>query len=134
MLYTYFSLIFERISVKLGWYIGSIPSINPMKFQVRTPNVMVTVRQGQGHEETTLENMLYAYFSLIFEQISVKLGWYIGSIPSIYPMNFQVHTPKVMVTVRQNNSSIHPTYFCSSRQQAKTCSISVPGCFDQEFG
>ena len=35
---------------------------------------------GQGHEETTLENMLYAYFSLIFERISLKLGWYIGSI------------------------------------------------------
>ena len=72
--------------------------------------------KGQGHEETTLEKKLYAYFSLIFERISVKLGWYIGSIMSINPMNFQVHTPNVMVTVRQNNSSIHPTYFCSSRQ------------------
>ena len=45
MLYAYFSLNFERISVKLGWYIGSISSSNPMNFQVRTPNVMVTVRQ-----------------------------------------------------------------------------------------
>ena len=35
----------------------------------------------------------------------------IGSISSINPMNFQVRTPNVMVTVRQNNSSIHPTYF-----------------------
>ena len=50
--------------------------------------------------------MLYAYFSLIFERISVKLGWYIGSITSIKPMNFQVCTLNVMVTVRQNNSSI----------------------------
>ena len=51
--------------------------------------------------------MLHAYFSLIFERISVKLGWYISSISSINPMNFQVRTPNVMVTVRQNNSSIH---------------------------
>ena len=72
--------------------------------------------KGQGHKETTLENMLHPYFSLIFERISVKLGWYIGSISSINPMNFQVRTPNVMVTVRQNNSSIHPSYFCSSRQ------------------
>ena len=72
--------------------------------------------KGQGHEETTLENILYAYFSLIFERISVKLGWYIGRISPINPMNFQVCTPNVMVTVRQNNSSIHPSYFCSSRQ------------------
>ena len=50
--------------------------------------------------------MLHAYFSLIFERISVKLGWYIGSISSINPMTFQVSTPNVMVTVRQNNSSI----------------------------
>ena len=50
--------------------------------------------------------MLYAYFSLIFERISVKLGWYISSVLSINPMNFQVRTPNVMVTVRQNNSSI----------------------------
>ena len=55
--------------------------------------------------------MLYAYFSLIFERISVKLGWYIGSITSINPMNFQVCTPNVMVTVRQNNSSILPYIF-----------------------
>ena len=54
--------------------------------------------------------MLYAYFSLIFERISVKLGCYISSISSINPMNFQVRTLNVMVTVRQNNSSIHPTY------------------------
>ena len=51
--------------------------------------------------------MLYAYFSLIRERISVKLGWYIGSISSINPMNFQVRTPNVMVKVRQNNSSLH---------------------------
>ena len=54
--------------------------------------------------------MLYAYFSLKFERISVRLGWYIGSISSSNPMNVQVRTPNVMVTVRQNNSSIHPTY------------------------
>ena len=51
--------------------------------------------------------MLHAYFALIFERISVKLGWYIGSISSINSMNFQVRTPNVIVTVRQNNSSIH---------------------------
>ena len=55
--------------------------------------------------------MLYAYFSLIFERISVKLGWYIGSISSINPMNFQVRTPNFMIPVRQKNSSIHPVYF-----------------------
>ena len=43
--------------------------------------------------------------------MSVKLGWYIGSISSINSMNFQVPTLNVMVTVRQNNSSIHPTFF-----------------------
>ena len=59
-----------------------------------------------------MENMLHAYFSIIFGPISVKLGWYIGSISSINPMNFQVRTLNVKVTVRQNNSSIHPTYFC----------------------
>ena len=50
--------------------------------------------------------MLYAYFSLIFERISVKLGWYIGRISSINSVNFQVCTPNVMVTGGQNNSSI----------------------------
>ena len=60
--------------------------------------------KGQGHEVTTLENMMHAYFPLIFERVSVKLGWDIGSISSINPMNYQVRTPNVMVTVRQNNS------------------------------
>ena len=72
---------------------------------------------GQGHEETTLEKMLYAYYSLIFERISVKLGWYIGSISSINPMNFKVRTPNLMVTVRQNNSSIHILLFIATISQ-----------------
>ena len=37
----YCTLIFEWISVKFGWYIGNISSINRMNFQVRMPNVMV---------------------------------------------------------------------------------------------
>ena len=53
-----------------------------------------------------MENIVHAYFPLIFERISVKLGCYIGSISSINPMNFRVRTPNVMVTLRQNNSSI----------------------------
>ena len=33
-----------------------------------------------------------------------------------------------------NNSSIHPTYFLSTQQKAKTSLIHVPGRFDQELG
>ena len=91
------------------------------------------------------------FFPVIFQRISSKLGWYIGSTSRIYPVNFQVRTQKVKVTVRQNrkwesvlnlqmarytlnNSSIHPTYFLPTRQKAKTSLIHVPGRFDQELG
>ena len=91
------------------------------------------------------------FFPVIFQRISWKLGWYIGSNSRIYPVNFQVRTQKVKVTVRQNrkwesvlnlqmarytlnNSSIHPTYFLPTRQKAKTSLIHVPGRFDQELG
>ena len=53
----------------------------------RAPGTQI---KGQGHEETTLENILYAYFSLIFERISVKLGWYIGRISSMNPMKISL--------------------------------------------
>ena len=83
--------------------------------------------------------------------MSSKFGWYIGSASRIYPVNFQVRTQKVKVTVRQNrkwesvlnlqmarytlnNSSIHPTYFLLTRQKAKTSLIHVPGRFDQILG
>ena len=90
-------------------------------------------------------------FPVIFQRISLKLGWYIGSTSRIYLVNFQFRTQKVKVTVRQNrklesvlklqmarytlnNSSIHPTYFLPTRQKVKTSLIHVPGRFDQELG
>ena len=45
LLYAIFSIIVQRLSVKHGWYIETTPSINPINFQVRTPNV--TVRQNR---------------------------------------------------------------------------------------
>ena len=83
--------------------------------------------------------------------MSAKLYWYIDSTSCIYPVNFQVRTPNVKVTVRNNtkcdqcynlqmaryslnNSSIHPTYFLPTRQKAKTSLTYVPGRFDQELG
>ena len=73
---------------------------------------------------------LYSNFSVIFQPMSAKLGWYIGSISCIYPVNFQVRTPNAKLIVRHNtkcgqyynlqmaryslnNSSLHPTYFCN---------------------
>ena len=45
---TLFLSIFQRISAKLGLYIGSTSCINPVNFQVRTPNVKVTVRHDKN--------------------------------------------------------------------------------------
>ena len=81
----------------------------------------------------------------------MKHGLYIGSTSCINPVNFQVRTPNVKVTVRHNtkcgqcynlqmapyslnNSSIHPTYFLPTRQKSKTSLIHVPGRFNQELG
>ena len=78
--------------------------------------------------------MLSELFPVIFQRISSKLGTYIGSASRIYPVNCQVRTQKVKVTVRQNrkwesvlnmqmarytlnNSSIHPTYFLFTKSQ-----------------
>ena len=94
--------------------------------------------------------MSFELFPVIFQRISSKLCWYIGSASRIYPVNFEVRTQKAKVTVRQNrkwesvlnlqmarytlnNSSIHPTYFLPTRQKAKTSLIHVPGRFVQEL-
>ena len=95
-----------------------------------------------GHKVTLDENAQAAisvifhlnFFPVIFQQISAKLGLYIGSTSRINPVNFQVRTKKVKVTVTQNrkcglvleylqmarytlnNSSKHPTYFLPMRQ------------------
>ena len=115
--------------------------------------------KGQGHKVTFDENAQSAisvichpnFFPVIFQRISSKLGWYIGSTSRIYPVNFQFRTLEVKVTVRQNRklesvlnlqmarytlntSSIHPKYFLPTRQKAKTSFIHVPGPFDQELG
>ena len=66
--------------------------------------------KGQGHKVTFDENAQSAisvichstFFPVIFQRISSKLGWYIGSTSCINPVNFQVLTQKVKVTVRQN--------------------------------
>ena len=41
-------------------------------------------------------------FPVFFPRISSKLGLYIDSISCIKPVDFQVRTQKVKVTVRQN--------------------------------
>ena len=43
----FFLLFFQRISSKLGWYIGSASRIYPVNFQVRTQKVKVTKRQNR---------------------------------------------------------------------------------------
>ena len=66
--------------------------------------------KGQGHKVTFDENAQSAIsvichpncFPVIFQQISLKLGLYIGRTSRIYPVNFQVRTQKVKVTVRPN--------------------------------
>ena len=71
MLYAYFSLIFERISVKLGGYIGTISSISPMKFQVCTPNVMVIYYYFYF---ISFPLSAFCDFSVIFHRISLIFG------------------------------------------------------------
>ena len=97
--------MYHPIVFKFSWLIVLDKETTWCKFQGRRLKVKVTRRQP-WKICCTLISLLF------FERISVKLGWYIGSITSTNPMNFQVCTPNVMVTVRQNNSSIHPTYFC----------------------
>ena len=108
-LFSNFSVIYHPIVFKFSWLIVLDKKTTWCKFQGRGLKVKVTRRQPWKISCTLI--------SLLFlNEFSVKLGWYIASISSINPMNFQIRTPNVMVTVRQNISSIHPTYFCSSRQ------------------
>ena len=66
--------------------------------------------KGQGHKVIFGENVQSAisvichpnFFPDIFQRISSKLGLYIDSTLRINPVDFQVHTQKVKVTVRQN--------------------------------
>ena len=67
--------------------------------------------KGQGHKVTFDENaqsaisviiMSSELFPVIFQRISSKPDLYIGSTSRINPVNFQVRTQKVKVTVRQN--------------------------------
>ena len=64
--------------------------------------------RSQGHKienaYSAISNQLYTIFSVIFQQISVKLGLYIGFTSCINPVNFQVRTPNVKVTVRHNRN------------------------------
>ena len=62
-LYTNYFVIFKQISAKLGWYIGSTSCINPVKFQVRTLNVKVTVRHNTKCGQCY--NLQMARYSLI---------------------------------------------------------------------
>ena len=50
--------------------------------------------------------MLSELFPVIFQRISSKLGLYIGSTSCINPVNFQVRTQKVKVTVRKKNQKM----------------------------
>ena len=64
-LYTIFSLIFQRISAKLGLYIGITSCINPVNFQARTPNVKVTVWHNRNwHDivEKIAQYTLHTFF------------------------------------------------------------------------
>ena len=64
--------------------------------------------KGQGHKMTfdKMHSQQFCYmlselFPVIFQRISSKLGLYIGSTSRINPVNFQVRTQKVKVTVRK---------------------------------
>ena len=46
-LYTNFSVIFQRMSAELAWYIGSTSCMNHVNFQVRMPKVKVTQRHNR---------------------------------------------------------------------------------------
>ena len=105
-----------------------------------------------------ISNQLYTIFFVIFQRISAKFGLYIGITSCINPVNFQVRTPNVKVTVWHNRNlhdiveiiaqyTLHTffqrdkkprhrlsTYFLPTRQKAKTSFIHVPGRFDQELG
>ena len=64
--------------------------------------------RSQGHKienaYSAISNQLYTIFSVIFQRISAKLGLYIGITSCIDPVNFQVRTPKVKVTVWYNRN------------------------------
>ena len=64
-LYTIFSVIFLRISAKLGLYIGITLCINPVNFQVRTPNNKDTVWHNRNwHDivEIIAQYTLHTFF------------------------------------------------------------------------
>ena len=46
--------------------------------------------KGRGHEEISLERLLYAIFSVIFQSILVKISWYIEGDSPIVPSIFLV--------------------------------------------
>ena len=99
--------------------------------------------RSQGHKienaYSAISNQLYTIFSVIFQRISAKLGLYIGITSCINPVNFQVRTPNVKVTVWHKRNwndivEIIAQYTLPTRQKAKTSFIHVPGRFDQELG
>ena len=64
-LYTIFSIIFQRISAKLGLYIDITSCINPVNFHVRGPNVKVTVSHHRNwHDivEIIAQYTLHTFF------------------------------------------------------------------------
>ena len=120
-------------------------------FEVRRSKVKVIRTQNRKCLFSKFKSVVCHFLCYIFIRISAKYGLYIGSTSCINPVNFQVRTPNVKVTVRHNtkcdqcynlqmaryslnNSSIHPTYFLQTRQKAKTSLIHVPGRFDRELG
>ena len=59
---TFSCYFFQRISSKLGWYIGSASRIYPVNFQFRTLKVKVTVRQNRKLESVL--NLQMARYTL----------------------------------------------------------------------
>ena len=97
--------------------------------------------RSQGHKienaYSAIPNQLYTIFSVIFQRISAKYGLYIGSTSCINPVNFQVRTPNVKVTVRHKHKMRSVLQYANgqnSLKKAKTSLIHVPGRFDQELG
>ena len=79
-----------------------------MKTDIYKSCIYFEVRRSrsQGHKiknaYSAISNQLETIFSVIFQRISAKYGLYIGSTSCINPVNFQVRTQNVKVTVRHN--------------------------------
>ena len=120
MLYCIFSVILQRLSVNISWFIDSTSSINHMNFQVHTPNVKDTVIQNRQIGQCY--NLLIAEYSLNDSLIHLTYFFHHDNKPRhVQSMSLDVYTknsvdapPKVTIHGEGRPTVVFPYWFNSS--------------------